>query len=164
MKRMMFALTKIGLAAATAGLALCAWADQLVTKSGETLQGTVVEEAADTVVFESRTFGKLTVPRESILSLTRENAAAQQPVEATAAPQDKSAEATAAGQPAQPVPTTAIGRFFADLNPLKGWKSSFFLGFTARRGEDSDNNLNVRFRSERKAENGDEHLIESRYL
>ena len=155
---------RLALLAAVASLALSARADQLVTRTGETLQGAVVEETADTVVFESRAFGKLTVPRESILSLTRETAAAEPPVESSAAAESKPDEATAPGQPAQPEPTTAAGRFFANLNPLKGWKSSFFLGFTARRGEDNDNNLNVRFRSEHKAENGDEHLIESRFL
>jgi putative salt-induced outer membrane protein YdiY len=156
--------TRVGLAAAAASFAVSAWADQLITKTGETLQGAVVEETADAVVFESRAFGKLTVPRESIVSLTRETAAAETSAETAAAAESRPAQATAPGQPEQPEPTSRAGRFFANLNPLKGWKSSFFLGFTARRGEDNDNNLNVRFRSERKAENGDEHLIESRFL
>jgi putative salt-induced outer membrane protein YdiY len=164
MKHTLSVLTRLALLAATAGSAMSASADQLVTTTGETIQGVVVEETADTVVFESRAFGKLTVPRESILTLTRDTAAAQPQVEAAPAAESKTAEAAAPGEPAQSVPTSRAGRFFANLNPLKGWKSSFFLGFTARRGADNDNNLNVRFRSERKAENGDEHLIESRFL
>jgi hypothetical protein len=135
-------------------------ADQLVTKTGETLQGVVVKETPEGIEFDSRAFGRLMVPREVILRLERapEVPAAQQ------APEPKEA-APAAAAAATPEPGTIdrVGAFLARINPLKGWKSSFNLGFTARRGEDSDNNLYLRFRSERKADDGDEHLIESRY-
>ena len=157
-------LAGLGVLLAVASFPLAAWADQLVTKTGETLQGSVVEETADSVVFESRAFGKLTVPHESILSLEREPAAAQPSTETADAAAPKAADGQQPDQAAEPGPTTRAGRFLAGINPLKGWKSSFSLGFTARRGEDSDNNLNIRFRSERKAESGDEHLIESRFL
>ena len=78
---------------------------------------------------------------------------------------DRSCQAPAAAAATTPEPGTIdrFGAFLARINPLKAWKSSLNLGFTARRGEDSDNNLYLRFRSERKADDGDEHLIESRY-
>jgi putative salt-induced outer membrane protein YdiY len=151
--------TRLGLLLAFASFPLSVWSDQLVTNTGETLQGSVVEETADSVVFESRAFGKLTVPRESILSLERGPAAAQPPTESADAAAPTAAEAQQPGQAANPGLD-----FFTRINPLKGWKSSFFLGFTARRGEDSDNNFNIRFRSERKAESGDEHLLEARFV
>ena len=143
---------------------LAAWsppsdADELVTKTGETLQGVVVKETPEAVIFDSRAFGQLTVPREAILRLERapEAPAAQQKAEP--------ATPAVAEAPSSPPPggLRRVGNWLAGINPLKGWQSAFNLGFTARRGEDSDNNLYLRFRSEHKAEEGDEHLIESRY-
>jgi hypothetical protein len=134
-------------------------ADRLVTRNGETLQGTIVQESPDAVVFDSLTFGRLTVGRDAIVSLDRaasgDTAASEE--QAAAAP----APAQAEPEPEEPV--DRIGRYLARINPLKGWKTSLHVGLTARRGDDSDNNFNLRFRSEKKNPDGDEHLIETRY-
>ena len=138
----------------------CADADRLVTRSGETLQGTIVQETPEAVIFNSLTFGPMTVSRDAIAELERT------PVPATSS---KPAEA---GSPAEPVVSgqnaerdalDRVGDYLAKINPLKGWKSSLQAGFTARRGEDNDNTLNVRFRSEKRAQDGDEYLITGRY-
>lgn len=148
-----------------ATLSLRAYADVLITKSGETLQGTLVKETPDSIIFQSRTFGELTVPREAVQSVDRapEAAAARQATPAAEAPAGKP-PTSPAPEPEAGEAETPVGRFFARINPLKGWKSNFALGFTARRGEDSDNNLNIRFRSERKTDDDQEHLIEARIL
>ena len=63
-------------------------ADRLITRNGETLQGTLVQESPDAVVFDSLTFGRLTVGRDAIVKLERaasgEPAASEEP--AAAAP------------------------------------------------------------------------------
>jgi putative salt-induced outer membrane protein YdiY len=146
-----------------AGLSACAssLADVLVTRSGEKLVGTVVEERADEVVFESDAFGRLYVERERILSLERSGAPAAAPAEASAAVPAPAQETAAAPAPAEPASATLA--FLARINPLKGWKSSLHVGFVARRGDDSDNDLNVRFRSERTTATGNDHRIQARY-
>ena len=118
-----------------------------------------MKETPEGIVFDSRAFGQLTVPREAILRLER---APEASAEKAAQPKEAAPAEAAAATP-EPGTIDRFGAFLARVNPLKGWKSSFNLGFTARRGEDSDNNLYLRFRSERKADDGDEHLIESRY-
>jgi Protein of unknown function, DUF481 len=156
-----------------AAAALCcstpAAADELITTNGETLHGVVLEEHADRVIFRSATFGTLTVPRTAIARLARtqtsssagDSAAPDSAApSAPASPGDGTPAGTAESAPASP---GGIGELLARINPLKGWKSSFALGYTARRGEDSDNTLYTRLRSERTARDGDEHLLEARY-
>ena len=165
-------LRREGLLLVTAlAVASPASADELKTRSGETLLGTVVEERPTEIVFDSVTFGRLTVQRDLILSLRRTPAPAAHtgapasPAEkAEKAEQVEKAEAAAAAEERQAeLSTDTVGRFLARINPLKGWKTNLNLGFVARRGDDSDNDLTIRFRSNRKTESGDEHTLEARY-
>lgn len=139
-----------GLTASAASLA-----DVLTTRSGEKLIGTVVEESTDEIVFESEAFGRLRIERARVLSVERGAQPVPTPAEATAEP------APAAAEPAKP--TSGTLAFLARINPLKGWKSTFHLGFVARRGDDSDNDLVVRFRSERATPAGNDHRLQVRY-
>jgi hypothetical protein len=150
--------------ATTGTLAL---ADELKTRTGETLIGTIVEEGPEHVVFDSAALGRVTIDRKLILSLTREPPPPSAPVASAEQPQP-------AGEPGAQTPVVtgeapagesgnAIGRFLARINPLKGWDTRLDLGFIARRGDDSDNDLTFRFRSRRETEGGDEHQIEARY-
>jgi putative salt-induced outer membrane protein YdiY len=141
------------------GFAQTAAADRLVTRNGETLQGTVVQESADAVVFDSLTFGRLTVGRDVIVTLERATGAGMAASEEAPA----AAPATEQAEPEPDEPVDRIGRYLARINPLKGWKTGLHVGLTARRGDDSDNNFNLRIRSEKKNPDGDEHLIETRY-
>jgi len=150
-----------------------ALADELKTRSGETLLGTIVEERPAEIVFDSVTFGRLTVHRDLLLSLTRTpapapaadaSAPASLATKAEKAEQAEKAEAAAAAEERQAeLSTDTVGRFLARINPLKGWKTNLNLGFVARRGDDSDNDLTIRFRSNRKTDSGDEHTLEARY-
>jgi hypothetical protein len=161
----------LALAACIAG-SFPARADELRTHSGETLIGKVIEEQPDLVVFESSAFGRMSVPRKAIASLTFKPEPAP-PLEAQPLPEEKQAaeeaktEQAAAQAQAErqaELSTDAVGRFLARINPLKGWKTRLGLGFIARRGsDDNDNDLTVRFQSERKTDAGDEHRLEARY-
>jgi hypothetical protein len=139
-----------------AGLAACApsQADVLTTRSGERLVGTVVEESADQIVFDSEAFGRLYIERARVLSVERGAEAAAPTPAAAPAPEPAPA-------PAEPASGTLA--FLARINPLKGWNSSFHLGLVARRGDDSDNDLVLRFRSERTTAAGNDHRIQARY-
>jgi putative salt-induced outer membrane protein YdiY len=152
------------LAAAGSVTAVPGYSDELKTSSGETLIGTVVDEQADSVTFESQAFGRLTVPRDRILSLTREPAPqpTQPPEQAAATTEKEKAEAQSLERQAE-LRTDAVGQFLARINPLKGWKTNLNLGFVARRGDDRDNDITIRFRSNRHTEAGDEHTLEARY-
>lgn len=148
-------------------LAASAYADELRTHGGEVLVGTVVEEHPDEVVFDSTAFGRITVKREAIAELTSTApepvapAARRQEAEQTEAEQ---AEEKAAEERREALSADAVGRFLARINPLKGWKTKFGLGYIRRRGnEDNDNDLTLRFQSERKTDAGDEHRLEARY-
>jgi len=145
-----------GLAACTPGLA-----DVLTTRGGEKLVGTVVEERSDQIVFDSEAFGRLVIDRSLILSVERGAVSPPAPEQA-AAPEEAPAPA-AEPAPAEAEPTSGTLAFLARINPLKGWNSSFHLGFVARRGDDSDNDLVLRFRSERTTATGDEHRLQARY-
>jgi hypothetical protein len=160
-----------GLAACTPGLA-----DVVTTRGGEKLIGTVVEERSDQIVFDSEAFGRLVIDRSLILSVER--GAAPPPVleqltapEQVTAPEQAAAPEQAPAPAAEPAPaeaepaepTSGTLAFLARINPLKGWNSSFHLGFVARRGDDSDNDLVLRFRSERTTATGDEHRLQARY-
>jgi hypothetical protein len=157
----------ITLALACLVAAAGAHADELRTHSGETLVGKVIEEQPGFVVFESTAFGRVTVPRQFIANLTLT------PLEVQPLPEDTqaAAQAQAAKEEVQAqaerqaaLSTDAVGRFLARINPLKGWKTRLGLGFIARRGsEDNDNDLTLRFQSERKTDDGDEHKLEARY-
>jgi hypothetical protein len=125
---------------ALAAMCAGAWADEVRTRSGETLIGTIVEESADRIVFESKALGRITIPRERILSVSRDHA---EPPPAQAAPAEES--------------------FLTRVNPLKGWRTAINVGLIMRRGDDSDNDLSLRFRSTREAEGGTEHNLEARY-
>jgi putative salt-induced outer membrane protein YdiY len=145
-----------------------ALADTLTTKNGDTLQGTVVEDRPDVVIFDSLTFGRLSIGRDAVVSLQRSSE--EKGAGRSSPPADGSNAAEAPqSQPGEPSETTArtepdaVGRFLARINPLKGWKTNFNFGFVARRGDDSDNNLNLRLRSERNTPDGDERLITARY-
>ena len=141
-----------------------ALADTLTTKNGDTLQGNVLEERPDVVIFDSLTFGRLTVGRDAIVSLERAPAAQPPKTAAKPAPADiAGARSAKADESPQPSPGDRVGQFLARINPLKDWKTKFNLGFVMQRGDDNDNNLNFRLRSERKAPDGDEHLITGRY-
>jgi putative salt-induced outer membrane protein YdiY len=154
-----------GLAACTPGLA-----DVLTTRGGEKLIGTVVEERSDEIVFDSEAFGRLVIERSLILSVER-GAAPPPALEEVTAPEQAAAPAQApapaaeaAPAPAEPAePTSGTLAFLARINPLKAWKSSLNVGFVARRGDDSDNDLVVRFRSDRTTAAGNEHRIQARY-
>src|SRR3954463_10412144 len=141
-----------------------ALADTLTTKNGDTLQGNVLEERPDVVIFDSLTFGRLTVGRDAIVSLER-SPSAQAPKTATdpASAASAGSRSAKADESPQPGPGDRVGQFLARINPLKDWKTRINLGLVVRRGDDSDNNLNFRLRSERKAPDGDEHLITARY-
>jgi hypothetical protein len=142
-------------------------ADELRTVSGETLIGKVVEESPEFVVFDSATFGRLTVARQSIADLVKSPLETQPlPDEAKAAQaeQAEAAEAQAKAERQAELSTDAVGRFLARINPLKGWRTKLGVGFMARRGtEDNDNDFTLRFQSERKTEAGNEHRLEARY-
>ena len=158
-------LRREGLLLVTAlAVASPASADELKTRSGETLLGTVVEERPTEIVFDSVTFGRLTVHRDLILSLRRTPPPAARAEKTEKAEQVENAEAAAAAEERQAeLRTDTVGRFLARINPLKGWKTNLNLGFVARRGDDSDNDLTIRFRSNRKSDSGDEHTLEARY-
>jgi hypothetical protein len=151
--------------AATAG----AQADELHTHSGETLVGKVVEEQPDFVIFESAALGRVTVPRAAIASLVVTPVPLEaQPLpevrKAAAQPDAEQAEAEQQAEREAALSTDAVGRFLARINPLKGWNTKLGLGFMARRGsDDNDNDLTLRFQSERKSDAGDEHKLEARY-
>ena len=139
-------------------------ADELRTLDGEILLGTIVEEQADYVVFESSAFGRITVRRESIATLIRTAAQPAAAAEADAATEAEQAQAKAAEERREALSADAVGRFLTRINPLKGWTTKLGLGFTARRGsEDNDNDFTLRFQSERKTDTGDEHRLEARY-
>jgi hypothetical protein len=144
-------------------------ADELRTHSGETLVGKVLEEKDDFVIFESAAFGRMTVPRGAISSLS----VTPVPLETQPLPEEREAAAQVAAEQQEArqqaereavLSTDAVGRFLARINPLKGWKTRLGLGFIARRGsEDNDNDFTLRFQSERETETGDEHKLEARY-
>lgn len=144
-------------------------ADRIVTKSGETFQGTVVEQTADTVVFDSLAAGRVTIPRSAIDVL--EQTQLPGPTAPGLEPAAPPPTTAAADQPAELVPAfdfeeakflSEVGEPLAKLNPMKGWKSRFSLGYTARRGQESDNRLEIRFRSEKKTEKK-EYMLDSSY-
>jgi hypothetical protein len=117
-------------------------------------------------VFESVAFGRVTVRREAIASLviSAPPLTSDESVEAEAKTEAEQAEEKAAEERREALSTDAVGRFLADINPLKGWNTKLGLGFIARRGtEDNDNDLTLRFQSERKSEEGNEHRLEARY-
>ena len=142
-------------------------ADELRTHSGETLVGTIVEEQPDFVVFESAACGRIKVPRHRIatVQLAASPAAPAAATAAEDASKTKSEQAAekAAEQRQEALSTDAVGRFLARINPLKGWNTKFSLGYVARRGEDNDNDLTIRFQTTRKTEAGNEHRIEASY-
>lgn len=79
-------------------LSFVARADTITMPNGETLQGTIVQETADTVVFRSLFFGEIKISRVPGMQLKRTAAVAdavQSPAPASAAP----APAAAAGRP-----------------------------------------------------------------
>ena len=155
-------------------------ADDLETKNGERLTGRILNESADSVEFESTTFGKLRVEKKNIVRLER--SAPPEPGAPAAAPADQAAASEnppAAPAPAQPgaasgappsqpqqaedaAPQKMEG-FMQRLDFLKKWKSSLAFGLTYRRGQDSDNNFDIRFRSERINPLAREYLFEYRY-
>ena len=146
-----------------------ALADRIVTKRGETFQGTIVEQTSDAVVFDSLAAGRVTIPRLEIDVLERTATA----VSATPASEPSAPSATSANpqSPDELAPAFEVdeakylaqaGRPAARLNPLKGWKSQLNLGYSAYRGQGSDDRLEIRFRAEKQADKK-EHLIESTY-
>lgn len=146
---------------------MVARADELRTTGGEVLIGRVVEEQAEFVIFESATFGQLTVPRSEIATLTiataapsAESATPAQPAKASA----EQVEEAATAERREALDKDAIGRFLARINPLKGWKTTLNFGLIARRGdEDNDNDLTFGLKSTRKTDAGNEHSLEARY-
>jgi putative salt-induced outer membrane protein YdiY len=164
------ALSSRPIAGAAALLSVClasgTLADELKTRTGETLIGTIVEEHPEHVVFDSAALGRLRIERKLILNLTREPppsspAAAVELLQPAGEPSREPAVApqTAAGRESG----NAVSRFLARINPLKGWDTKLDFGFIARRGDDSDNDLTLRFRSKHETEAGNEHQIEARY-
>jgi hypothetical protein len=158
-------------------LLLCAGAahaDELRTINGEVLIGKVVDDQPGFVVFESETLGRVTIVRDRIARITASSAPAQpsgpspeaMAAEAAAGAgktEAEKVEAKAAVERKEALNEDAVGRFLARLNPLKGWNTKLGLGFVARRGEENDNDLTLRFQSERKTDDGDEHRLEARY-
>jgi putative salt-induced outer membrane protein YdiY len=155
-------------------------ADELETRTGELLTGRILSETADCVEFESTTFGKLLVERKDIVRLERD--APPQPgatgsgAAGLAAPPD---QAPPASEPSQPgasggTPPSQNGQagqtlqnkmegIFDHLGFLKKWKTSVGFGMWYRRGEDSDNNVEIKFRTERLNPLNREYLFEYRY-
>jgi putative salt-induced outer membrane protein YdiY len=145
--------------------AQAALADRVVTKSGETFQGTIVEENDDAVVFDSLAAGRITISRSNIdvLEKTPPPApAAETPTPASTANEKKPKELTPTFSINEGKYLTEAGKPLAELNPLKGWTSSLNLGYTALRGEESNERLEIRFRSEKKTTEK-EYLIDSGY-
>jgi hypothetical protein len=151
-----------------------ACADELRTVNGEVLIGKVVEDQPGFVVFESETLGRVTIVRDRISRITATAAPAQpsgpspEAMAAEAARAEGKTEAEqvaekAADERKEALSEDAVGRFLARLNPLKDWNTKLGLGFVARRGEDNDNDLTLRFQSERVTKGGDEHKVEARY-
>lgn len=155
-------------------------ADELVAKNGEHLTGRILSETPEAVEFESATFGKLWVERKDITRLertapTRPKAPAPETA-AQAAPSnpgESSAEEAPTGTAGSDLSTPdngtnasaqkKTGTFFDRINILKKWKSNLALGLWYRRGQDSDNNTEIRFRSERMVPGPREYLLEYRY-
>lgn len=161
-------------------LALPTRADELRTLGGEVLIGRVVEEQPDHVVFDSGTFGRLTVPRKDIATLTISAPQAPAETESAQAEPAQAKPATTAAQKARAesarveeaqaaerramLDKDAVGRFLARINPLKGWKTALHFGLITRRGDtDNDNDLTFDLKSTRRTEADNEHLIEVRY-
>lgn len=155
-------------------------ADELVAKTGERLTGRILSETPEAVEFESAAFGKLRVEKKDISRLER--TAPTQPdapapaAAAQAAPSDQAQppsgtdpSGTAMNDPSAqdnradaPV-KRKFGSFFDRINILKKWNSNLTLGLWYRRGQDSDNNTEIRFRSERMVPGPREYLLEYRY-
>jgi hypothetical protein len=153
-------------------LALAGWpvrADDLETKNGERLTGRILSETADSVEFESTTFGKLRVEKKNIVRLERSTppqpgAPAEAPAgQAVASETPPAAPAPAQPQQAKDATPQKVEWFMHRLDFLKKWKSSLDFGLTYRRGQDSDNNFDIRFRSERLNPLAREYLFEYRY-
>jgi hypothetical protein len=157
-------LTVCGLVLAVLAVSTRAHADELRTNGGEVLVGQVVEQQPDFVIFESAAFGRVKVQRKDIASLQLAAPPAAPEPSADAKTEVRKVEEKAAEERQAVLSTDAVGRFLARINPLKGWNTRLGLGFVARRGDsDNDNDLTVRFRSERKTDSGDEHRLEARY-
>ena len=157
-------LPALAVAQVVLALGSSAHADELRTNGGEVLVGQVVEEQPDFVIFESSAFGRIKVQRKDIASLQLAAPPAAPEPTVDAKTEAKKVEEKAAEERQAVLSTDAVGRFLARINPLKGWKTRLGLGFVARRGDsDNDNDLTVRFQSERKTESGDEHRLEARY-
>jgi putative salt-induced outer membrane protein YdiY len=168
-------------------------ADELETKSGERLTGRILKETADYVEFESAAFGKLRVEREAIVRLDRDgkpqqaastastpgqavpaaspagqavaSVPAATPASTSAPSSPEAAGANPASQPQQAknVPEDKTIKFFDRINVLKTWDSRLTFGIAYRRGQDSDNNIDARFRSEKTVPQVRSYLIEARY-
>ena len=78
-------------------LALSARADSVKMPNGETLQGTVVQETAEHIVFRSVSFGEIKIPRAPGITLTRTGSAATEAAPSSAAPAVASASASVTG-------------------------------------------------------------------
>ncbi|MBP7864559.1 MAG: DUF481 domain-containing protein [Acidobacteria bacterium] len=160
-------------------------ADELYTRGGEHLSGTVVSESAETVAFRSSAFGVLTVPRSAIARLERGASPAP-----TAAVPTEPAAAVEAGAPAQgsgavspapPAPAPLAGpasgadavdaartrsmekAFLRILQPFRGWQTVFRFGLMMRRGRDSDVTLDLGYRTEKTIPGNREYLLTFSY-
>lgn len=155
-------------------------ADELVAKNGERLTGKILQETEDSVEFESATFGKFRIEKKDIARLERtasaekDAAASGAAGQATPPPQAPAAAGPSpAGTPGSSSPSqngprgqkfeNKMENLFDHFAFLKKWKTSLGFGFWYRRGEDSDNNLEIKFRTERLNPLNREYLLEYRY-
>lgn len=160
-------------------------AETLRTRNGDLLVGEVVLEDARGLRLRSPVYGEIWIWKNDIQSREPDvkpaPPAPKSPEDSSIqpiVPDTKSAplpEAKTAGEPdeksvAKPgVKTSAdedahgwLARKLWKYNPLKEWDTTLNLGFVRSRGDDNENQLNIRFRTERKA-NGLEYLADIRY-
>ena len=149
-------------------------ADELLTAGGERLKGRILAETPEYVEFLSDALGAVRVARSAIAHLKRDlspdskvaAAAPGVPVIASAGtssgtstaalaePDPALQTAAAEGAGNAPIPETSTGQESETLDralrryyPLRGWKTSFRFGLTARRGHDSDSTVDLALRS-----------------
>ncbi len=165
-------------------------ADELYTRGGEHLSGTVVSESAEIVEFNSSAFGVLRVPRSAIARLERGaipettgSTAAKPPADGLSVAQEPrpgslSAGAAMAGGTASAAPVgddsgadagdSARTRSMENallkiLQPFPGWKTDFRFGLVLRRGRDSDATLDLGYRTEKTVPGNREYLLTFNY-
>ncbi len=153
-------------------LAIPQWlgADRLVFPNGDTLQGRLLEETAEKIVFSSHMLGRLEMPAGSVRLIREESVletempvrlppkaeSVAQPVqqetsvppEATVAKNSTPANRQEALIPWWPV--NKLWRAFADFQFLENWKSRVSAGFVWQSGEASKKDWSFRFQTEQK--------------